>query len=230
MVRKILYKVVSVMYKTSIRMVFFVQKSLHVTHNYQPNPFTNNNKLCRDTNDRYDAILSNIDEYPGSLIDLGCNQGFFVLKAADKGSFSVGIDHDWFEIIWARAIAEKNNVNKALFMNAEINSLFISSMPSFDMVVCTSIFHHWVRIYGKDEAFKMMKLIALKTNKYLVFETGQHDEIATRWYKELDFMGDDYERWVVDFLHEIGFVEIKKAGKFSTRLSEVKRTLFIALK
>ena len=79
MVRKILYKVVSVMYKTSIRMVFFVQKSLHVTHNYQPNPFTNNNKLCRDTNDRYDAILSNIDEYPGSLIDLGCNQGFFVL-------------------------------------------------------------------------------------------------------------------------------------------------------
>jgi len=230
MIRKIAYKIVSVMYKMAIRLVFFVQKNLRVTHNYQPNPFTMNNKLCRDTNDRYDAMLSNIEDYPKSLIDLGCNQGFFVLKSAAEGSFSVGVDHDWFEIIWAKAISEKHNTKQALFMNAEINTEFVSSMPSFDMVVCTSIFHHWVRIYGKDEAFKMMKLIASKTNKYLVFETGQHDEVATRWYKELDFMGDDYEKWAVDFLHEIGFKKVKIAGKFSTRLSEVKRTLFIALK
>ena len=230
MIRKIKYKIVKTLYKSMVSIVFFVQKIFKVTHNYQPDPFSKNYKLCRDTNDRYNAILSNIDAYPESLIDFGCNKGFFVLKAAVEGSFSVGVDHDWFEIIWAKAVADKNNVNKALFMNAEINLSFLNTMPSFDMVVCTSIFHHWVRIYGKEDAFNMMRLIASKTNKYLVFETGQYNETKTRWYDELDFMGDDYEKWIIDFLTELGFNEIKIAGQFSTRLSEVKRTLFVAIK
>ena len=41
---------------------------------------------------------------------------------------------------------------------------------------------------------------------------------------------DDYEKWIIDFLTELGFNEIKVAGQFSTRLSEVKRTLFVAIK
>jgi SAM-dependent methyltransferase len=234
MIRKIAYKIVKVMYKAMISLVFFVQKSLSVTHNhqsdFQKNPTLKKNKPGRDTNDRYDAILSNIDEHPKSLIDLGCNKGIFVLKAATENSFSVGVDHDWFEIIWAEATAKKNNINNAIFMNAEINLSFVEKLPKFDMIVCTSIFHHWVRIYGKNEAFKMMRIIASKTNSYLVFETGQHNEISTRWYDKLDFMGNDSEKWIKDFLSEIGFSEIRVAGEFSTLLSDVKRTLFVAKK
>jgi len=230
MIRRIKYKLIKTMYNTTISVVFFVQKALKVTHNYQPDPFAKKYKLCRDTNDRYDAILSNIDNYPESLIDFGCNKGFFVLKAAEKGSFSIGVDHDWFEIIWAKAVAHKNNIKKALFMNAEIDLNFVNKMPSFDMVVCTSIFHHWVRIYGKESAFNMMRVIASRTNKYLVFETGQYNEISTRWYKELSFMGNDCDKWVVEFLSEIGFNKVKIIGRHSTRLSDVKRTLFIASK
>jgi len=230
MIRKISYKVVSVLYKAMINFIFALQNILSVTHNYQPNPFSKKNRAGRDTYDRYNAILSNINETPKSVIDLGCNRGFFVLKTAAEGSISIGVDHDWFEIIYARALAEKNNTSNALFMNAEINSSFIDKLPSFDMVVCTSIFHHWVRIYGKEEAFDMMRLIALKTNKYLVFETGQYNEISTSWYKELGFMGDNYEEWIVNFLSKTGFKEVKPIGQFSTHLSDVKRTLFIASK
>jgi SAM-dependent methyltransferase len=222
--------VVSVLYKAMINFIFALQNILSVTHNYQPNPFSKKNRAGRDTYDRYNAILSNINETPKSVIDLGCNRGFFVLKTAAEGSISIGVDHDWFEIIYARALAEKNNTSNALFMNAEINSSFIDKLPSFDMVVCTSIFHHWVRIYGKEEAFDMMRLIALKTNKYLVFETGQYNEISTSWYKELSFMGDNYEEWIVNFLSKTGFKEVKPIGQFSTHLSDVKRTLFIASK
>jgi hypothetical protein len=75
-----------------------------------------------------------------------------------------------------------------------------------------------------------MRLIALKTNKYLVFETGQYNEISTSWYKELSFMGDNYEEWIVNFLSKTGFKEVKPIGQFSTHLSDVKRTLFIASK
>ena len=127
MIRKISYKVVSVLYKAMINFIFALQNILSVTHNYQPNPFSKKNRAGRDTYDRYNAILSNINETPKSVIDLGCNRGFFVLKTAAEGSISIGVDHDWFEIIWARALAEKNNTSNALFMNAEINSSFLPS-------------------------------------------------------------------------------------------------------
>ena len=161
---------------------------------------------------------------------MGCNKGIFVLKTAVEGSFSVGVDHDWFEIIWAEATAKKNKINNAIFMNSEINLAFVEKLPNFDMIVCTSIFHHWVRIYGKEEAFKMMRIIASKTNKYLVFETGQHNETTTRWYDKLDFMGEDSEKWIINYLSDIGFSEVKVAGQFSTLLSDVKRSLFVAKK
>ena len=230
MIRKISYKVVSVLYKAMINFIFALQNILSVTHNYQPNPFSKKNRAGRDTYDRYNAILSNINETPKSVIDLGCNRGFFVLKTAAEGSISIGVDHDWFEIIYARALAEKNNTSNALFMNAEINSSFIDKLPSFDMVVCTSIFHHWVRIYGKESAFRMMQGVADRASKYLVFETGQNNETETRFYKYLDFMGESYEDWVVKFLLGLGLKEVNKIGMYSTSLSDIKRTLFLAVK
>ena len=115
-------------------------------------------------------------------------------------------------------------------MNAEINLSFVEKLPKFDMIVCTSIFHHWVRVYGKDKAFKMMELVANKTNKYLLFETGQYNEVETKWFENLEFMGDDSEQWIEDFLLNLGFSSVVRSGKFDSNLSDVKRTLYIAIK
>ena len=76
----------------------------------------------------------------------------------------------------------------------------------------------------------MMQGIADKTTKYLVFETGQNNETETRFYKYLDFMGNSYETWVTSFLLGLGFSKVKKIGMYDTTLSNVKRTLFLAMK
>ena len=231
MFKKVLYKIVHIVYSALSRLVLAIQNILSVTHNYQPDPFSGIKKHgARDSFDRYEAILKNTDFHSGSLIDLGCNRGFFVLKYASEDIFSVGVDHDWFEILYAKGLAENNNINKSIFMNEEINMNFIKNMPIFDMIICTSIFHHWVRIYSKETAFDMMRMIALKTNKYLIFETGQYDEIETSWYQNLEFMGSDSKRWVEDFLLDIGFDKVKDVGVFETNLSNVKRNMFIATK
>jgi SAM-dependent methyltransferase len=229
--RKVAYKFVSIVHRVSVKCIFFLQNKLNVTHNYQPNPFdVSGKKKNRDSFDRYDAIFKNVPSLPTTLLDLGCNRGFFVLLASKQGIFSIGVDHDRFEILYARSVAEIYGANKALFMHDEINAELINKLPQFEMVVCTSIFHHWVRIYGKEGAFNMMQGIADKTSKYLVFETGQNNETETRFYKYLDFMGESYEDWVVNFLTELGFKEIKKIGMHKTTLSSVERTLFLANK
>ena len=229
--RKLSDKFVSIVQSASVKFVFFLQNKLNVTHNYQPNPFdARNKKKNRDSFDRYDAIFKNISNTPATLLDLGCNRGFFVLHASKQGIFSIGVDHDRFEILYARSVAEIYGVNKALFMHDEINEELLNKLPQFEMVVCTSIFHHWVRIYGKESAFNMMQSIADRTSRYLVFETGQNNETETRFYKYLDFMGESYEDWITKFLIGLGFREIKKIGMYKTTLSNVERTLFLAIK
>jgi hypothetical protein len=233
MLKKIKYKIISVLHIASVKFIFFLQNILNVTHNYQPNPFSFrrlNDKKNRNSFDRYEAIFENLPSTPKNLVDLGCSRGFFVLQAAKNGMFAMGIDHDRFEILYARSVAEINGANDALFMHDEINEQLINKLPQFEMTICTSIFHHWVRIYGKDSAFNMMQGIADKTSKYLVFETGQNNEVETRFYKYLDFMGGSYEVWVEKFLLDIGFKKVKKIGMYSTRLSDVERTLFLAIK
>jgi hypothetical protein len=204
---------------------------LNVTHNYQPNPFDkSSNVKSRNTFDRYNAVFDNLPDAPKTLLDLGCNRGFFVLNASRSGIFSLGIDHDKFELLYAKSISEIHNASNALFMHSEINQNLINNLPRFEMIVCTSIFHHWVRIYGKESSFQMMQGIADKTIKYLVFETGQNNETETRFYKYLEFMGDSYENWVTSFLLGLGFNKVKKIGMYGTTLSDVKRTLFLAIK
>jgi len=233
MFRKISYKLVSLAHIGSVRFVFFIQNLLNVTHNYQPNPFKYNklnDKKNRNSFDRYEAIFSNLQTPPTTMIDFGCSRGFFVLKSASNGIFSIGVDHDRFEILYARSVSEIYNVSKALFIHSEINNELIKSLPKFEMTICTSIFHHWVRVYGKESAFSMMQSIADNTTKYLVFETGQSNETDTRFYPYLEFMGDDYEEWIVSFLSDIGFSKIKKIGKYGSRVSSFKRTMFLAIK
>jgi hypothetical protein len=233
MLKKVKYKIISVLHIFSVKFVFFLQNALKVTHDYQPNPFVfskRNDKKNRNSFDRYEAIFKNLPNTPTTLIDYGCSRGFFVLQAAKDGLFSIGIDHDRFEILYARSVSEIYGVNKALFMHDEITEDLISTLPKFEMTICTSIFHHWVRIYGKESAFRMMQGIADNTTKYLVFETGQNNEIDTRFYPYLEFMGDSYEDWIESFLLELGFSKIKKIGTYGSRVSSFNRTLFLAIK
>jgi hypothetical protein len=233
MFNKIAYKIVSLTHIGSVKFVFFIQNLFNVTHDYQPNPFvynSSNDRKNRNSFDRYDAIFNNLPSIPTNLIDFGCSRGFFVLQAAKQGIFSMGVDHDRFEILYARSISEIYNVNNALFMHGEINEELIGTFPKFEMTICTSIFHHWVRVYGKEIAFRMMQEIADNTTKYLVFETGQNNETDTRFYPYLEFMGSDYEDWIVSFLSDLGFSEIKKIGDYGSRVSNVNRTLFLAIK
>ena len=100
-------------------------------------------------------------------------------------------------------------------------------MPEFDTILNLSVFHHWVRVYGQDQAQKMLYTLSQKC-KTLIFETGQADEINAQWSAELKFMGDNPKDWIEAFLKNAGFKKIQIIGSFPTGLTEVNRYLFCA--
>ena len=76
----------------------------------------------------------------------------------------------------------------------------------------------------------MLRVVAEHAERYLVFETGQPDEVGAKWAHELTFMEPDAKIWTQDFLREVGFDEVHNLGTFPTSVSDTPRHLFLAVR
>lgn len=196
---------------------------------YQPIYGANRKNVVRSCEDRWDVIAKHLDQSPGSVFDMGCNLGYFSFRAAEAGKMAFGVDADPFYILACQAIKSAADSKDAFFIRAIVTKSFLLNMPEFNTVFNFSVFHHWVKAYGKDEAVEMMKILSSKT-KVMFFETGQPDETGTKWAKSLSFMGDKPDEWGIGFLKECGFLHVEIIGTFSTGLTSTDRYLFFAKK
>ncbi len=218
-----------------IRIRLFCQFRFHLMKDYQPNPFSDHafikNVDGRECYDRFHAISDVLPNKPLSVMDIGCNIGYFVFRMAERGGFCLGIDWGRNQIMVARSLAELHRVNNAVFSEMEVDPKSITSLPKVDVVICLSIFHHWVRRYGEQKAREMLISLASRAEKYIIFETGQPDEAQKPWSRLLHFMNQpDFETWVKEFLHTLGFEKVELCGPFPTSVSDVPRKLFIGIR
>lgn len=217
-----------------LKVRLFVQYRFGLLKQYQPLPFPS--KILpvkysgRECHDRFEAISKVLpSNIPLSMLDVGCNIGYFVFRIAKWGGMCLGTDIGRNEIMTANAIATINNIKNAAFFRFEVTPETVHSLPRFDLVICLSVFHHFVRHFGEKNAVQIMSIIANKT-RYLVFETGQPDEVEKEWAKDLQFMGADPQEWSSNFLKDIGFTTVHYLGEFPTSVSIVPRHLFVAEK
>lgn len=194
---------------------------------YQPLYGSNKKQTTRACEDRWTAIAPHIDMKPASVLDIGCNLGYFTFMATEKNKIATGVDADPFYIMACRIIAKENERNNAYFLKGMVTKDFLQMMPSYDVVFNFSVFHHWVKAYGEAQAKEMMVILAGKC-KTLFFETGQPDESGTKWAEKLAFMGDKPDQWISGFLKECGFSTVDVIGTFETGLTSTKRYLFCA--
>lgn len=210
------------------KLLYTILKAAPVEY-YQPLYGVQKAQATRACEDRWAAISSHMDDSPGSLLDIGCNLGYFTFKATEKNKMAIGIDADPFYIIACHTTKIVNKREYAVFSKGLVTKQFLEKMPSFDTIFNFSVFHHWVKAYGQDEAIAMMKILGSKTNA-LFFETGQPDEKGTKWAERLSFMGDKPDEWGVRFLKECGFSNVEVIGTFATGLTTTERYLFTAKK
>jgi len=187
-----------------------IQRVFKLTHEYQPDPFRQNSKSdLRACHDRYKAIeaaLGDIDR--PSVIDVGCNQGYFTFRFTEKKGFCTGIDNDRSELMAARSMAAAHKVGNVSFLEQTLDKDSIKGLPVSDVVICLSIFHHWVRHYGEQEACTMLQVLSEKAGKALVFDTGQPEENDATWADALSFMQPSGSQWIENKLKELGFEEV----------------------
>ena len=226
-------KCIYVLDKTFLSLKLFLLRNMGGIHKYQANPFnkTDGNISGRHCGDRFAEFNSRIPEgLAPSVLDIGCNEGYFTFKMAERGGVCIGIDWGADQINNAKDLAKHHNVPNALFARMDINEQTISGLPGVDLVICMSIFHHWARKDGEAAARSILQKLCAKATCYLVFETGQPDEKKADWADRVSFMGGDHEEYVKSMLQEFGFKSVTSLGLFGTTVSDEPRILYFAEK
>ena len=179
---------------------------------------------------RWQIVSRVIQEYAvRNFCDLGCAEGYYVRCAArEHGIFAVGIDNARKMLRSAVALSELDDDWSCAFMRMKITSATVRAIPQFDMIACMSLLHHVIYRDGFGEAKALLREIAKKATKCMVFDMGGPDEDANAWASSLSMLAGDVDANIASLLAECGFRNIRLLGHTTGYKTSALRGMFIA--
>ncbi|MEM3104718.1 MAG: methyltransferase domain-containing protein [Candidatus Bathyarchaeia archaeon] len=157
-----------------------------------------------------------VDIKEKTVLDLGCSGGYFSFRLSESARYVLGVDADEEIIKRNIEIAEKQGYRNVTFIHAMITPELIESLPSFDVTLFLSVFHHmltaseaydWNKGYAADQALRVVATLREKTN-VLVFEMGYPDE-GYEWCQRLpEDMLSAPQDWIIRNIFGTGFTSI----------------------
>jgi len=177
---------------------------------YQPLPWCGIETAKRDngSRQRLSQIFGDINDKKGSVLDIGSSVGYFPIALAKEGYYVTGIELGKRKFEISQCAAAISDAKTASFVNMEVNSETVNLLPTFDFVLCLSIWHHWIRNLGFDDAMFILESLWARTKDSLFFDTGL-DELPEKF--NIPDMDNDPESWLNEKLQSAcqgGKVEI----------------------
>lgn len=93
-----------------------------------------------DFEDRWDIFSSEIDFNAGSLLDIGCAEGYLTARFAERGLMSIGIERQAHTVSAARK-SHDDQPNLG-FLQYEINPDSIDTIPNVEVILLLAVYHH----------------------------------------------------------------------------------------
>ena len=205
------------------------------TLDYQPAPWAGVDEAGvrgDGTYARWELISTHLPREPGRIaVDIGCCYGFFSIKMAELGYEVVGIDLDPRYVRIARHATPEELGPHCNFMQMTLTPDNVSVVPPADVVLCMSVWHHWVFDYGIEDATEMLGSIWENTRAALFFESGEDTD---KEEFHLPFGDQDGRFWIANYLgascpgssvEVIGETPVGKYEKYGD--SDERRALFV---
>lgn len=148
---------------------------------YQPNPnepFDGESMVVRKSSDRAAAILDFCEGYFGNslkkktMLDLGCNTGYFVDFFSSKCASVKGFDKNYKAIEDAKSFYPKIADN----LNTGDISLDLYLYDQYDITLFLNVFHTLIDIKPEEEVKEILKAVDEKTKSLMFFEMREKGE------------------------------------------------------
>lgn len=147
-----------------------------------------------------------------SVLDIGCNEGFFSLHMAGEGAHVLGLDVDEYRIEKARYMQTLLGAGREVrFENLDIYSPAFRALPRFDLCLCLGFIHRIPDPYTAIAVLGDRSDMILFEWKALKF--GPHDEafayFSPKPIDTVDYYGTEY--WLLSYatveriLQRVGF-------------------------
>jgi hypothetical protein len=133
-------------------------------------------------------------------LDLGAGLGFFTISLAERGVATIGVENAAPAYRTALYAIERSGVTNAGLMILSIGPETVQLLPEADAVVFLSLWHHFVRVYGIDQATELLAEIWSRTGSVLFFDTGENEMDASFG---LPPMEPDAQTWLTGLLSRV---------------------------
>lgn len=201
---------------------------------YQPLPWVGipRSRRSTGTSSRWDAMLPLIEATGArSLVDIGCDVGWFVFSAGTRGLTAIGMEPDARSCRLFLYVKRKLGLDRVGLLTAELNQETARVLPTADSFLFLSIWHHLVRHHGLAGATDLLKAVWKRTSKVLFFETGER-EMPERFH--LPEFTPDARQWIEEYLTEnLGDSQLLHLGQhdaFSPDGAPCLRNLFAVIR
>ncbi|OGW85210.1 MAG: hypothetical protein A3A81_02155 [Omnitrophica bacterium RIFCSPLOWO2_01_FULL_45_10b] len=201
---------------------------------YQPMPWLGirNAKRASGVVSRWNTIKDLITKLKvESVIDIGCNNGFFSVSISKMGINVIGIESNPKYFRTYLYAIRKLGLENAGALSWKLTHSTLTMLPSVDAMLFLSVWHHIVREYGFDQGTDILRQLWIKTNKVFFFETGENEMPS---YYHLPPMIPDPKIYLKDYLEKVctggKIIHLGWHDAFSPDGKVVKRNLFAAIK
>jgi SAM-dependent methyltransferase len=167
---------------------------------YQPMPWLGIDRARRDagTKSRWEAFRPRLDALGvDTVVDVGCNVGYYPISLGLEGFAAIGVEPDPKMFRLMRYAIRRLGLERVGALDLTITPETVRMLPTGDLIIFLSLWHHLVRAYGLDEATRLLQVIWARTEKAMLFETGEN-EIPDHY--GLPNFGDDPAGWIGEFL------------------------------
>ena len=124
-----------------------------------------------------------------SMLDVGCNNGYFALQLAKEGHFVLGIDPFEHAIEVAEFARVRARLANAAFVCARVDEEALLRLPRVDVALLLSVFQKWCAQYGFERSTAMLKILWAKTASCLFFECSDSLDSIEQFRVHLPDMG-----------------------------------------
>lgn len=194
---------------------------------YQPLPWIgiSDARRAAGTYDRMQAMrgfLGSRKEPTGVVLDVGCNTGFFSLSLMEDGYFVYGVDSQERNLRIAAAVSRRiAGVGGFVPVRMKCDRQTVGYLPSADVTIVLSIWHHWVKHYGLDSATDILSTLWERTRSVLFFDSGEAEMPES--YR-LPYGSTDAREWLASYLaNNCQGAYVVHLGRFSAAAPEGSR-------